>query len=90
MVRGLIEAQEDEATEEGINYVAMRNLFVREALEVRVEKKTRTKHVRESAERLQVDRTVSSFQEFALTSSSAVSLPFSLGLLIDGGMVRVS
>lgn len=64
VVRGLIEAQEDEVTEEGINYVAMRNLFVREAreaLEVRVEKKTRTKHVRESAERMQVDRTVRSF-----------------------------
>lgn len=56
-----METHEDEVTEEGINYVAMRNLFVREAreaLEVRVEKKTRTKHVRESAERLEMDRTV--------------------------------
>uniref|UniRef100_A0A8C6LRS6 Myomesin 1a (skelemin) n=1 Tax=Nothobranchius furzeri TaxID=105023 RepID=A0A8C6LRS6_NOTFU len=60
VVRGLMETQEEDATEEGINYVAMRNLFVRdakEALQVRVEKKTRTKHVRESAERLQFDRT---------------------------------
>ena len=55
-----MEAQE-EFTEEGINYVAMRNLFVREAqeaLEVKVEKKTRSKHVRESAERLEVCKTV--------------------------------
>lgn len=55
-----MEAQ-DEVTEEGINYVAMRNLFVREAreaMEVRVERKTRTKHVRESAERLELSKTV--------------------------------
>lgn len=61
VVRGLMEAQEEEVTEEGINYVAMRNLFVREAreaLDVKVEKKTRTKHVRESAERLELGRTV--------------------------------
>uniref|UniRef100_A0A669BIN9 Myomesin 1a (skelemin) n=1 Tax=Oreochromis niloticus TaxID=8128 RepID=A0A669BIN9_ORENI len=40
-----MEAQEEEVTEEGINYVAMRNLFVREAreaMEVKVEKKTRS------------------------------------------------
>lgn len=56
-----MEAQEEEATEEGINYVAMRNLFVREAkeaLEVKVEKKSRTTHVRESAERMELHRTV--------------------------------
>lgn len=56
-----MEAQEEDVTEEGINYVAMRNLFVREAreaLDVKVEKKTRTKYVRESAERLEVNRTV--------------------------------
>lgn len=56
-----MEAQEDDVTEEGINYVAMRNLFVREAreaVEVKVEKKTRTKHVRESAERLELGKTV--------------------------------
>lgn len=61
VVRGLMEAQEGEVTEEGINYVAMRNLFVREAREamhVKVEKKTRTKRVRESAERLELNKTV--------------------------------
>uniref|UniRef100_A0A4W6F5J1 Myomesin 1a (skelemin) n=1 Tax=Lates calcarifer TaxID=8187 RepID=A0A4W6F5J1_LATCA len=44
VVRGLMESQED-VTEEGINYVAMRNLFVREAreaLDVKVVKKTRS------------------------------------------------
>lgn len=63
VIRGLMEAQEDDVTEEGINYVAMRNLFVREAreaMEVKVEKKTRSKHVRESAERMEFDRAVSS------------------------------
>uniref|UniRef100_A0A3Q2ZGR0 Myomesin 1a (skelemin) n=1 Tax=Kryptolebias marmoratus TaxID=37003 RepID=A0A3Q2ZGR0_KRYMA len=58
VVRGLMETQDEEYTEEGIHYVAMRNLFVREAreaLEVRVEKKTREKHVRESAVRLQME-----------------------------------
>ncbi|XP_028987246.1 myomesin 1a (skelemin) [Betta splendens] len=67
VVRGLLEAQEEEATEEGINYVAMRNLFVREAkeaMEVRVEKKTRTTHIRESAERLELHRTMDEWAEF--------------------------
>uniref|UniRef100_A0A3B4ULQ2 Myomesin 1a (skelemin) n=1 Tax=Seriola dumerili TaxID=41447 RepID=A0A3B4ULQ2_SERDU len=66
VVRGLMEAQE-EVTEEGINYVAMRNLFVREAreaLDVKVEKKTRTKHVRESAERLELSKTMDEWTEF--------------------------
>uniref|UniRef100_A0A3Q2VEZ3 Myomesin 1a (skelemin) n=1 Tax=Haplochromis burtoni TaxID=8153 RepID=A0A3Q2VEZ3_HAPBU len=57
----------EEVTEEGINYVAMRNLFVREAreaMEVKVEKKTRSKHVRESAERLEMSRTVNPFHSF--------------------------
>ncbi|KAG7229011.1 hypothetical protein INR49_013244 [Caranx melampygus] len=66
VVRGLMEAQ-DEVTEEGINYVAMRNLFVREAreaMEVRVEKKTRTRHVRESAERLELSKTMEEWCEF--------------------------
>uniref|UniRef100_A0AAX7TP27 Myomesin 1a (skelemin) n=1 Tax=Astatotilapia calliptera TaxID=8154 RepID=A0AAX7TP27_ASTCA len=66
VVRGLMEAQE-EVTEEGINYVAMRNLFVREAreaMEVKVEKKTRSKHVRESAERLEMSRTMEEWSEF--------------------------
>uniref|UniRef100_A0A8C3A1M0 Myomesin 1a (skelemin) n=1 Tax=Cyclopterus lumpus TaxID=8103 RepID=A0A8C3A1M0_CYCLU len=50
----------EEVTEEGINYVAMRNLFVREAREVvdvKVEKKTRTTHIRESAGRLEFNKT---------------------------------
>lgn len=67
VVRGLMEAQEEVVTEEGINYVAMRNLFVREAreaMEVKVEKKTRSKHVRESAERLEMSRTVNPFHSF--------------------------
>ncbi|KAM4557209.1 myomesin 1a (skelemin) isoform 1-T1 [Fundulus diaphanus] len=67
VVRGLMEAQEEDVAEEGINYVAMRNLFVREAREsvdVKVEKKTRTKHVRESAERLEFDRTMEEWSEF--------------------------
>uniref|UniRef100_A0A8C4I1T9 Myomesin 1a (skelemin) n=1 Tax=Dicentrarchus labrax TaxID=13489 RepID=A0A8C4I1T9_DICLA len=55
-----------DVTEEGINYVAMRNLFVREAREamhVKVEKKTRTVHVRESAERLQLSKKWSEFRK---------------------------
>lgn len=67
VVRGLMEAQEEERTEEGINYVAMRNLFVREAkesLDVKVEKKTRTMHVRESAERLELGKTMGEWVEF--------------------------
>ena len=66
-VRGLMEAQEEEVTEEGIQYVAMRNLFVREAKEamhVRVEKKTRSTHVRESAERMAMSKTVNPFHSF--------------------------
>lgn len=60
-----MEAQEEDVTEEGINYVAMRNLFIREAreaMEVKVEKKTRTKHVRESAERVELNKTVNPLQ----------------------------
>nr|XP_046264896.1 myomesin 1a (skelemin) isoform X2 [Scatophagus argus] len=67
VVRGLMEAQEEETTEEGINYVAMRNLFVREAKEamhVKVEKRTRTTLVRESAERLELSRTMEEWAEF--------------------------
>ncbi|XP_068458688.1 myomesin 1a (skelemin) isoform X2 [Clinocottus analis] len=67
VVRGLMEAQEEEVTEEGINYVAMRNLFVREAREavdVRVEKKTRTTHIRESAERVELSKTMEEWTEF--------------------------
>lgn len=60
VVRGLMEAQE-EFSEEGINYVAMRNLFVREAreaMDVTVEKKTRTTHIRESAEKMELSKMV--------------------------------
>ncbi|KAF3698802.1 M-protein, striated muscle [Channa argus] len=67
VVRRLMEAQEEEVTEEGINYVAMRNLFVREAREsvdVKVEKKSRTTHIRESAERLELGRTMDEWAEF--------------------------
>lgn len=67
VVRGLMEAQGDEVTEEGINYVAMRNLFVREAreaMEVKVEKKTRTTHIRESAERVELGKTMEEWSEF--------------------------
>lgn len=56
-----MEAREEDMTEEGISYVAMRNLFVREArdaMEVRVEKKTRSTHIRESAERMRLGQTV--------------------------------
>ncbi|XP_044077038.1 myomesin 1a (skelemin) isoform X2 [Siniperca chuatsi] len=67
VVRGLMEAREEEVTEEGINYVAMRNLFVREAreaMDVKVVKKTRTTHVRESAERLELNKTMDEWTEF--------------------------
>lgn len=58
-----MEAQEEDVSEEGIQYVAMRNLFVREAreaVEVKVEKKSRTTRIRESAERLELSKTVTS------------------------------
>ncbi|TDH05876.1 hypothetical protein EPR50_G00127060 [Perca flavescens] len=67
VVRGLTEAQEENVTEEGINYVAMRNLFVREAreaMEVKVEKRTRTTHIRESAERMELCKTMEEWAEF--------------------------
>lgn len=67
VVRGLVEGQEDGQTEEGIQYVAMRNLFTREAreaMEVKVEKKSHTKHVRESAERVELGKTLEEWSEF--------------------------
>ncbi|XP_068604733.1 myomesin 1a (skelemin) [Brachionichthys hirsutus] len=67
VVRSLMEAQDDECTEEGINYVAMRNLFVREAREamhIKVEKKSRTVQVRESVERMALSRTMDEWVEF--------------------------
>ncbi|XP_077470432.1 myomesin 1a (skelemin) [Stigmatopora argus] len=67
-VRGLMEAREEDLTEEGINYVAMRNLFAREASvaveEVRVEKKSRTIQIRETAERMELNRTLEEWTEF--------------------------
>ena len=59
--RELVESH-GEVKEEGVNYVAMRNLFTREtsaAMEVKVEKKTRKMHVRESADRLTFGKKVS-------------------------------
>ncbi|XP_029309187.1 myomesin 1a (skelemin) isoform X2 [Cottoperca gobio] len=80
VVRGLMEAQDEQVTEEGINYVAMRNLFVREtseAMEVKVEKKTRTMHIRESAERVQLNRTMEERAEFRkkMNTDSLIHLP---------------
>ncbi|XP_008332715.1 myomesin 1a (skelemin) isoform X2 [Cynoglossus semilaevis] len=66
-VRRLMEARQEDVTEEGINYVAMRQLFAREAreaMEVRVEKKTRTVQIRESAERVELSRTIDEWAEF--------------------------
>ncbi|CAL1580333.1 unnamed protein product [Knipowitschia caucasica] len=66
VVRGLVEGQEDGPAEEGIQYVAMRNLFTREAHQamVKVEKKSHTKHVRESAERVEFGKTLEEWSEF--------------------------
>lgn len=99
VVRGLIEAQDEtDTTEEGINYVAMRNLFVREAkeaMEVKVEKKTRTMHIRESAERIELSKTVkpmkSNMDSYQTTFSLAIEVhENSLHCLnADGGVVRV-
>uniref|UniRef100_A0A8C6UGI2 Myomesin 1a (skelemin) n=1 Tax=Neogobius melanostomus TaxID=47308 RepID=A0A8C6UGI2_9GOBI len=61
VVRGLVDSQDEGPAEEGIQYVAMRNLFTREAceaLEVKVEKKSYSRHVRESAERVEFSKTV--------------------------------
>ncbi|XP_076003393.1 myomesin 1a (skelemin) [Genypterus blacodes] len=66
-VRGLMEARQEDFTEEGINYVAMRNLFVREAteaMEVRVEKKTRRTVMRETAEFVELNKTMEEWTEF--------------------------
>ncbi|XP_026168875.1 myomesin 1a (skelemin) isoform X2 [Mastacembelus armatus] len=66
-VRELMDAQKEEATEEGINYVAMRNLFVREAreaLDVKVVKKTRSTQIKESVERMELSRTLDEWTQF--------------------------
>ncbi|XP_046883308.1 myomesin 1a (skelemin) isoform X1 [Hypomesus transpacificus] len=65
-VRGLAESQE-EVKEEGVNYVAMRSLFTREtsaAMGVKVEKKTRKTHVRESADLLTFGKKMQEKAEF--------------------------
>ncbi|KAM3842261.1 myomesin 1a (skelemin) [Diretmus argenteus] len=67
VARDLMEAHDEEVHEEGVNYVAMRNLFLRESMEpseVRVEKKTRTVHIRESAERMELSKTMEQWSEF--------------------------
>lgn len=97
-----MEAQEEEYTEEGINYVAMRNLFVREASEAlhsTVEKKTRTTQIRESAERVTLSKTVSAFDSLKDFCPIKVSLmkPYKVphatlrlhSLATDGRVVRV-
>lgn len=94
VVRGLIEAQDEETTEEGINYVAMRNLFVREAkesMEVKVEKKTRSMHIRESAERMELTRTVKPDLDWCgyRTFSNVHVKPSLRSLAADGRVVRV-
>lgn len=93
----MIEAQDEETTEEGINYVAMRNLFVREAkeaMEVKVEKKTRTMHIRESAERMELTRTVKPAEPDLdrcryRTFSNVYVKPSLRSLAADGRVVRV-
>lgn len=99
VVRSLIEAQDEtDTTEEGINYVAMRNLFVREAkeaMEVRVEKKTRTTHIRESAERIELSKTVKPMKSKVDSNHSTFSLSIKVHdnslhhLNADGRVVRV-
>ncbi|KAJ0058932.1 hypothetical protein NL108_001170, partial [Boleophthalmus pectinirostris] len=67
VVRGLVEGREEGRVEEGIQYVAMRNLFTREAreaMEIKVEKKSHSRHVRESAERVELGKTLEEWSEF--------------------------
>uniref|UniRef100_A0A8K9WRP0 Myomesin 1a (skelemin) n=1 Tax=Oncorhynchus mykiss TaxID=8022 RepID=A0A8K9WRP0_ONCMY len=56
--RGLVEVQE-EVKEEGVGHVAMRNLFSLETSSmetITVEKKSRKRHIRESADRLELSK----------------------------------
>ncbi|MFT7812321.1 M-protein, striated muscle-like isoform X1 [Arapaima gigas] len=63
--RELLESQEEERKEESIGYVAMRNLFTREDIKMqRMEKKTREKIIRESAERIAFSRKMHEKEEF--------------------------
>ncbi|XP_049338419.1 myomesin 1a (skelemin) isoform X1 [Astyanax mexicanus] len=60
----LMETQE-EVKEEGVGYVVMRNLFARDsAYQVKVEKKSHTKCMRESADRLTLGKKMQEKQEF--------------------------
>ncbi|CAB1317973.1 unnamed protein product, partial [Coregonus sp. 'balchen'] len=70
--RGLVEVQE-EVKEEGVGHVAMRNLFSREASSmetVTVEKKSRKRHIRESADRLELSKKVEERAEFRKKQNS--------------------
>uniref|UniRef100_A0A674BV62 Myomesin 1a (skelemin) n=1 Tax=Salmo trutta TaxID=8032 RepID=A0A674BV62_SALTR len=75
--RGLVEVQE-EVKEEGVGHVAMRNLFSLEtsSLEtssmetITVEKKSRKRHIRESADRLELSKKVEERAEFRKKQNS--------------------
>uniref|UniRef100_A0A8K9XF93 Myomesin 1a (skelemin) n=1 Tax=Oncorhynchus mykiss TaxID=8022 RepID=A0A8K9XF93_ONCMY len=63
--RGLVEVQE-EVKEEGVGHVAMRNLFSLETSSmetITVEKKSRKRHIRESADRLELSKKVTEFRK---------------------------
>uniref|UniRef100_A0AAR2LY17 Myomesin 1a (skelemin) n=1 Tax=Pygocentrus nattereri TaxID=42514 RepID=A0AAR2LY17_PYGNA len=60
----LMETQE-ELKEEGVGYVVMRNLFSRDTdYQLRVEKKTHSRSIRESADRLRLGKKIQEKQEF--------------------------
>uniref|UniRef100_A0AAY4AEX1 Myomesin 1 n=1 Tax=Denticeps clupeoides TaxID=299321 RepID=A0AAY4AEX1_9TELE len=64
VARELMESQE-EVKEEGVGYVVMRNLFSREEdFQMKVEKKTRKKLMRESADRLTLGKKMHEKEEF--------------------------
>uniref|UniRef100_A0AAZ3NRU7 Myomesin 1a (skelemin) n=1 Tax=Oncorhynchus tshawytscha TaxID=74940 RepID=A0AAZ3NRU7_ONCTS len=69
---GLVEVQE-EVKEEGVGHVAMRNLFSLETSSmetITVEKKSRKRHIRESADRLELSKKVSTRAEFRKKQNS--------------------
>ncbi|KAM9427182.1 myomesin 1a (skelemin) [Salvelinus alpinus] len=75
--RGLVEVQE-EVKEEGVGHVAMRNLFSLETSSmetssmetITVEKKSRKRHIRESADRLEFSKKVEERAEFRKKQNS--------------------
>ncbi|XP_036822891.1 myomesin 1a (skelemin) isoform X4 [Oncorhynchus mykiss] len=70
--RGLVEVQE-EVKEEGVGHVAMRNLFSLETSSmetITVEKKSRKRHIRESADRLELSKKVEERAEFRKKQNS--------------------